>query len=185
MKKLVALLVVVVLALGAWTAAGPFLTIRALRTAIDEQDSAALSTYVDFPSVRASIRAQVEDYLARRTGAQAQDGVLGALSMGVASAAAGGLTDLLATPAGIGAVMQGRSVFRRLRGDAPTASSPEVAAAANPLRDVQYGFESLSRFTATVRNADGAPVVLVLTRRGMRWVVTDVRLPLAALDPTL
>ena len=51
----------------------------------------------------------------------------------------------------------------------------------DPLRDASYRFESPSRFTATVRNADGDPVVFVLTRDGLRWKLTDIQLPLAAL----
>ena len=46
------------------------------------------------------------------------------------------------------------------------------------LENAEYRFQSPSRFTATVRNADGDPVVFVLTRQGLAWKVSDVRLPL-------
>ena len=53
------------------------------------------------------------------------------------------------------------------------------------LRDARYGFESTSRFTATVPSADGPPLVFVLTRDGLTWRLTDIRLPLGAADAAL
>lgn len=107
MKKWIALLVVVLLALAGWIAAGPFLTINAIREAVAEEDTAALAKHVDFVAVRRSLRAQVEDTLARKAGVDAQNNPLGAFALGLANQAAGGIVDALATPAGIGAVLQG------------------------------------------------------------------------------
>ena len=182
MKKWIALLVVALLALAGWIAAGPFLTINSIREAVAEEDTAALARHVDFVSVRRSLRAQVEDTLARKAGIDAQNNPLGAFALGLANQAAGGIVDALATPAGIGAVLQGRGLLHRLsgRGVDPDDGLAHVPPA-DPLRDAKYRFESPSRFTATVRNADGDPVVFVLTRDGLRWKLTDIRLPLAAL----
>ncbi|MBU8974677.1 MULTISPECIES: DUF2939 domain-containing protein [unclassified Lysobacter] len=182
MKKWIALVVVVLLALAGWIAAGPFLTINSIREAVAQEDTAALSRHVDFDAVRSSLRAQVEDTLARNAGAGMQDNPLGAFALGLANRAAGGIVDMLATPAGIGAVLQGRGLLHRISGGGVDpndglAHTPPP----DPLRDARYRFESPSRFTATVHNADGDPVVFVLTRDGLRWKLTDIRLPLQAL----
>ena len=50
---------------------------------------------------------------------------------------------------------------------------------ARPLKDSHKRFESTSRFTATVTTPDGRPVVFVLDRQGLRWRLTDIRLPLS------
>lgn len=182
MKKWIALLVVVVLALAGWIAAGPFLTVNAIREAIAAEDTAALHEHVDFPAVRSSLRAQVEDAIARKAGIDPGGNPLGALALGLANQAAGGIVDALATPAGIGAVLQGRGLLHRLRGngireDDTYAHQPPP----DPLRDAKYRFESPSRFTATVLTADGDPVVFVLRREGLRWRLAEIRLPLKAL----
>lgn len=179
MKKWIALSLFVALALMAWIAAGPFMTIRTIREAIQSQSSAALSEQVDFPLLRQSLRAQVEDTLARRAGAQVQENPLGAIALGLANQAAGGMVDAIATPAGIGAILEGRGLVHRLSGggirsDDSYAHQPPP----DPLRDASYRFESPSRFTATVRTADGSPVVFVLLRQGMTWKLADIRLPL-------
>ena len=49
---------------------------------------------------------------------------------------------------------------------------------ADPLADARYRFESTTRFTATVTDRSGEPLVFVLSRQGLRWKLSDIRLPL-------
>ena len=58
MKKLTALLVLLVLALAAWWFGGPYLTVNGLSKAIEQRDTARLERYVDFPRVRSACAAQ-------------------------------------------------------------------------------------------------------------------------------
>ena len=51
------------------------------------------------------------------------------------------------------------------------------AGEADPLRDAEHRYESPSRFTATVIDEDGDPLVFVLTRDGITWKLSDIRLP--------
>lgn len=186
MKKLLLVAVLAFAAMIAWIAAGPFRTMDAIGRAVERNDTAELSRHVDFPAVRESLRAQLDDYLVRRAGVEAQASPLGAIALRIAGAASGGIVEALATPAGIGLALQGRDVWHRVSGGG--ISQADTYAHVPPedlLADASYRFESPSRFTATVPNRDGAPVVFVLTRSGLHWRVTDVRLPLAALDPTL
>ncbi|UNK50059.1 DUF2939 domain-containing protein [Lysobacter sp. S4-A87] len=172
-----ALALLALLALLGWIAAGPFMTINAIREAIQAQDSAGLSRHVDFPLLRQNLRAQVEDALARRMGPDMLDSPLGGVAMGLANQAAGGMVDAVATPAGIGAILEGRGLLHRIGGggidpnDAYAHRPPP-----DPLHDARYRFESPSRFTATVRTADGAPVVIVLLRQGLHWKLADIRM---------
>lgn len=186
MKKWLAIALLAFVAIVAWIAAGPFRTMDSIGRAMETNDTAELARHVDFPAVRSSLRAQLDDYLVRRAGADAQASPFGALALRIAGAASAGLVDVLATPAGIGLVLQGRDVWHRVSGGgiSPTDTYAHVPPE-ELLADASYRFESPSRFTATVPNRDGAPVVFVLTRDGLDWRITDVRLPLAALDPTV
>ena len=176
MKTLIALLLVAVLALAGYVAAGPFLTARSISEAVQRGDMRTLEQDVDFPMVRASVKAQLEDYLARKMGDPSTDSRLKELGRQVTATMTGGVVDALATPAGIGAILQGRSVVRRAMGY-PVEHSSEPGGTFDPLQGAAYHYESASRFTATVQNADGVPVVFVFTRDGLKWRVTDVRLP--------
>lgn len=178
MKKWIVLVLVAFLALVGWVAAGPFMTINAIRTAIQAQDAVAIAEHVDFPAVRSSLKAQADDYIARRAGPDAQASLLGSLALRLASGASAGLVDAAATPAGLAVLLEGRNVWQRLDGSRAGDSTYTPAPPRDPLEGAQYRFESTSRFTATVRNADGDPVVFVMTRKGLAWKVSDVRLPL-------
>ncbi|GAB3351563.1 DUF2939 domain-containing protein [Lysobacter tyrosinilyticus] len=178
MKKwLIAIVAVLTLAIG-WIVAGPFLTIHAIRNAVQKQDAARLSENVDFPALRANLKLQVDDYMVRRAGPDMQANLLGAIALRLASGATDGIVDVMATPAGLAAVMEGRNVWHRLDGKRSSEDSYATAPPRDPLEGARYRFESLSRFTATVVNADSEPVVFVLTRTGVTWKVSDVRLPL-------
>ena len=186
MRKWIALIVLFLLAFAGWIAAGPFIAMHGIRDAAERQDSAALSRHVDFPAVRTSLRAQVDDYLVRRAGPDAQADPFGGLALRMAGIAAGGVVDVLATPAGIGVVLQGRSLIHRISGEGISAvDSFRHAPPTDLLEQATWRFESPSRFVVTVPNRDGAPVVFVLARQGLVWRVTDIRLPLDALDPTV
>lgn len=188
MKKLLLVVVLLAAALLAYVAAGPYLTLRAMGRAIEARDSTALSKHVDFEALQASLRAQVEDAIARRIGPSRQDSLLEGLGLQLANALAGGTVEALATPAGLAALMQGREAWDQLGAltspDAPPAPSampdaaPNAAVAQNdhPLANAEHRYESTSRFVAVVRDSQGRPITLVLTRSGLSWKLSDIRL---------
>jgi len=181
MNKWLALAIAALIALAVYVAAGPYLAINGVRTAIKDQDTAALDRHVDFPVLRSNLRAQVDDYLLRQAGAEMQRNVFGAIALQVAGGVAGGAVDALLTPAGIGAVLSGRSLWHRGSGAGIDRTDSYAHGAPNdPLEGARYRYESTSRFTATVNDRSGDPVVFVLSRDGLRWKLTDIRLPLFA-----
>src|SRR5688572_25465247 len=109
MKKWLALVLVILVLIGGYIAAGPFMTVNAIRTAVRDQDVAALSKHIDFPALRMSFKQQLDDYLVRRTGPDVQSNVFGAIALRVVSGATDGLVDAMATPAGLAALLEGRN----------------------------------------------------------------------------
>ncbi len=198
MKKWIASLALAAALLLGYVAAGPYLAVRAIRGAIAEQDATALSRHVDFPALRASLKAQIGDRLVRSVGLDAQSGVLGALGMRLAGGLIDGAVDTMVTPTGLAALMEGRKVWTLVGsglarprwadapdvsqspGDAPDASAAPAAdppPQARPLDGARYRYESLSRFTATVPYEGEGDVVFVLTREVLWWKLSDIRLP--------
>lgn len=186
MKKwIIAIAVLLVLLLG-YVAAGPYLAIRGIHRSLQSRELGNLERYVDFPALRANIRAQVEDRLARAAGERAEGmlgGSLAAQVMGQLSATA---VDAMVSPTGIAVLLEGRALARRIGGE-PLPGVPQPGAPAtdgdapgnrsDPLADAETAYESPSRFTATTRGAEGRPVVFVFERKGITWRLTDIRLP--------
>ena len=178
MKKWIALALVLLLALGGYVAAGPYLAIHGIRQALAEQNTAKLAQYVDFPALRVNLRAQLEDQLARRAGEDAQSNVFGAFALSMANSVLGAGVDALVTPAAVAAMLQGRTVWKRALGDTANGDTYGPPRPADPLKQAEHDFESPSRFTATVHDDAGTPTVFVFTRQGLQWKLTDIRLPL-------
>lgn len=177
MKKTIWLLVALLAILLAYAAAGPYLTINAIREAVKTEDTRALARQVDFPELRRSLKVQLSDRLVREAGADVQSNVFGAFGLRMATGLVGGAVDAMVTPIGLGAMMEGRKVWNRGAGIAPPSRS-DTTGQSEPLRNAVQRYESPSRFTATVQDDSGRPVVFVLTRKGLRWKLSDIRLPL-------
>ena len=183
MKKWIALVLVLVLLLATYVAAGPYMTIRAIRHAVQAQDSGELAEQVDFPALRASLKAQLIDKMVREAGPDAQSNPFAAIAMTMATGVVNGVVDGMVNPGGLAAVMQGRRLWRNTQDsfarpavDANGEPVPRVEP--EPLHDATMRYESASRFTATIKDDEGHPIVFVLRRNGLQWRLADIRLPL-------
>lgn len=178
MKKLLLLLGLVVVLLAGWLVSGPYLTLRGLAGAIERRDTTTLDRYVDFPMLRANLRAQLDDYVVRRAGPDVQSNLVGALLLTAGQKLSGTAVDAMVTPTGIGALMEGHTLWKRASNDLESNDAYAAPRAARPLEGATHRFESTSRFTATTHTAQGAPVVFVLHRQGLRWKLVNIELPL-------
>ena len=182
MKKWLALFLVILIAVAGYIAAGPYLTMHAIKSALRQQDAGALAEQVDFPALRASLKAQLLDAMVRGAGEDMQANPLGAFALTMATGLVNGTVEAMVTPIGLAGVMEGRKVWSNTRDSfsrPATDAQGAPLAAPEPLRDARYRYESLSRFTATVDDESGKPVVFVLRRDGLSWKLADIRLPLA------
>jgi len=183
-KAWIALVALLLLAIGAYVAAGPYMTIRAIRHAVQAQDTGELAEQVDFPALRASLKAQLIDEVVRTAGPDVQSNAFGAVALTMATGVVNGVVDGMVNPTGLSAVMEGRRLWRNTNDsfsrpplDAQGNPTPQ-AVAQEPLHDAVMRYESASRFTATIHDDHGKPIVFVLRRTGLRWRLADIRLPL-------
>ena len=175
MKKWWVLLCVCPLSIAVYTVSGPYRTIHAIREAVQAQDAAALSRQVDFPALRTSLKAQLSDRLVRKAGPELQSSIFAAFGLRVANGLIEPAVDAMVTPMGLGAIMEGRKEWAYASGGftQPDTSAPPT----DVLREVDSRFESPSRFTATLHDASGTDTIFVLTRSGLNWKLSDIRLP--------
>ncbi|HIC7207530.1 DUF2939 domain-containing protein [Burkholderia stabilis] len=103
---IVVLAIVVVAAIG-YAYASPYVALGRLKSAIDARDAQAISEYVDFPSLRISLKQQVTEELMRRIDAVKKNNPLAMIGALIGSALIGPLVDAYATPEGVAALMSG------------------------------------------------------------------------------
>jgi len=182
MKRLVWILCAALVLLAGYVVAGPFLTVHAIRDAVRDEDSRALSRHVDFPALRQSLRVQLADAMVREAGPGLQSSLLGAIGLRVAGSAAGAGVDMMVTPVGLSTLMRGQRLWNLAGGASPMRTGPDPEAG-DPLEDAHYRYHSPSRFTVTVRDDRNRPIEFVLTRRGLQWKLSDIHLPLQDAAP--
>ncbi len=180
-KRLLIVIVIVLLALAGWIAAGPYMAIHGIRQAIETQDIQRLERHVDYPMLRANVKAQIEDRIAREIGRRfLGNETAGGMASNVAGMLSDNAVDAMVSPAGIAVLLQGRALVERARGNVdPKGGLTAGPAPYDPLKGAKTRFVSPSRFIATVQSADGQPVDFVFERQGLRWRLTDIMLPKA------
>ena len=174
LKWTLAVLAVLLLALLAFVAAGPWLAINGIRNVVASGEYGELWRFVDFERLRASLKPQIQDRIVR--------GLMDRLGPGGTADTIGGVTSVIAEPAidamvsptGVATLLRGTALARSVRGDTGTDGK---ARPVDPLKDAKTSYQSLSLFTATVQNAEGKPVVFEFSRDGLSWKLTGIRLP--------
>jgi hypothetical protein len=154
---IVALLLV---AIGGWLWGSPYLTLLQLKKAADARDLTTLSARVDYPAVRADLKAQLGSRLDRREGS-----ALDRLGAVLAERFADPLLDAAITPEGMRALFASGAVARAAR---PFSSDSGPA-------EMRVRRDSIGQFTLASRNGTGPEVVFAL--QGLSWRVVAVRLP--------
>lgn len=104
---LIVVLVVALIAALGYAYASPYVALGRLKSAIDARDAQAISEYVDFPSLRISLKQQVTEELMRRIDAVKKNNPFAVIGALIGSALIGPLVDAYATPEGVAALMSG------------------------------------------------------------------------------
>ena len=155
-----------VIVLLGYLAATPYITVLKMKWAAENHDGEALSEYVDFPSLRQSLKDNLNVALASR----AQENPFAALGAILGGMVVDKLVDAYVTPAGIIALMSGARIetgrISELTGQAD---------AKQPFSNPSLSYESLSKFSVEVRsNETDEGVKFILRRDGIGWKLTEI-----------
>ena len=150
---------------------GPHWTIYRMKSAIDAKDATAFSSYVDFPALKESVKAQL---MLKMNDMMKSDGMkdipFAGLGQMIGMGVINQMVESLVSPAGVMLMMeQGKA--------APLKSSaPQPEAEAKPKPDFAIDYINFS--TAEVRSKDGSSVRFVLHRDGLfTWKLSEMQIP--------
>lgn len=161
MRRSRAILIVVGLlgVVAGWYWGSPWWTLRSMKQAAEARDITALSTHIDYPSLRAGMKREL------RTRVAPDKGVLGAL---ISGGIADSVVDIALRPEGM------RAVFAA----APLAE-PQAGAVKMNANDMILRRDGFTQFRLVRRQ--GAGGALIFRLHGVRWMLSDVELPPEAL----
>jgi hypothetical protein len=157
-----------IIALGvAWYFASPWYTLKQMKSAAAANDADALSSYIDYPSLREDLKS---DLMAQMMADASKDkSGFGPLGVAIGSALIGPAIDGMVSPAGVRAMMLSRH-------DKDRPGSVNVPAAPVKVEsDPVIERRSFSEFV--VRSKSDPDGGMVFTRHGLGWKLSGVDLP--------
>ena len=175
LKKITIAAAVAVIGVAVTAYASPYYALHQIKTALAERDADALATHVDFPALRASVKAQLEASMARSIEATAGSGnPLAALGQSIASAMLGKMVDTMVSPAGVVALVNKSAVSPQAGADA-RADAP--ADGAQKKADYSAGYAGVNTFVVRAQDGNAQEGALVLQRHGVwGWKLSSIEI---------
>jgi hypothetical protein len=173
-------IIALIIAFGTWFYFTPYLAVDGMKSAAEAKDAARLSSYVNFPALRNSLKATFHAKLVSNARKTRNDSFFSALGSAMAVAFVNPVIEALyinpmidtyVTPASLARMMKGENPQSRTGG---TQSKP-----AEP--DISMSYESFDRFVVNVKKKGSTkkPVGLVFNRDGLfSWKLSALRLPI-------
>lgn len=159
-----------------YVATAPYITVHQMKSAAESYDGEALSEHIEFPSVRQSLKDQMNAMFAKTMAEdeEMKDTPFAALGAAFAGMMVDKMVDAYVTPAGIAQLMAGEKPHP----GAAKGGGSSNNSGRKPLSDASMSYESLDKFVVRVKGEDGDEGKFVLRRRGINWKLTDVIIPL-------
>lgn len=156
-----------------YIAAAPYITVHQMKSAAESHDGEALSEHIDFPSVRQSLKDQMNAmFMKEMAKDEMKDNPFAALGAAFAGVMVDKMVEAYVTPAGITQLMAGEKP-KPSEGRESDGSSRR-----KPLSDSSMSYESLDKFVVKVKGGTGEEGRFVLRRRGIGWKLTEIIIPL-------
>ena len=171
MKKWLIIIVLIALTLLVYAAAGPYLTIRRIEHSIARQDYESLSEQIDFPAVRADLRAQLQRKLEAESPEFLKD-------IPFADKLVTGLSAKVLEQT-IDPLMAGQLLYI-MQGNQPDLDFgirewldprqvPESTSTEAVFHDASYAYVDHRTFVATVTHTESGTYRFTFRRSGLRW----------------
>ena len=159
-----------VLGVAGYVATGPYRTLATLRRALNQSDSALLAQCVDFPTLRQNLKTQLMARANSGVNSLVPSGILSQIAGGIAGTVIDTTVETFVTPGGINRLLAGATLAANAVPSAGGVAPP------NQLENASGSFDSVNTFSVAVPAASTS-VVIELSRSGLDWQVTNIRLP--------
>ncbi len=173
MKKIMWVVGAILTLVMGYVAAGPYLTVSAIKTGIVEQDSEKLSENIKFPTLRQNLKEQLNAAMVKNSATDLKDNPFAALAAGFASKMVDGMVDSFVTPAGLAAIMEGKKPSKN--GDVESTTPPKKD---DLFKDAKFSYDSTSKFSIWVPNDKGEEARFILQREALSWKLVNLIIPI-------
>jgi len=176
------LVIVFVISLAVASYASPYWTMHQLRAAAEAGDPEALQQYVDFPALRESIKAEIQEHVVGQALAdqKPEDNPFAGLGTMIANAMLGPMVDAMITPAGIAAMTRGKPDSKAAAATSQPTQPPATSGSKKDAGHARYEYDGLNRVLVKFESegsTEKSPA-LVFRREGpFSWKLAQLILP--------
>jgi len=180
LKKFLPWLVGLFVIFAIYLYASPYLVLNNIKNAAQQGDADKLSGYIDFPSVKQSMKDQVKAAMVEELAASDEQDGFEALGTMLAAAMIDPLIDGLVTPDGVALMIQGQKLDFDLNNDKPE----DKPKAKNEDIDYKAGYLSFNRFKVQIIDADdpNESLDVIMHRDWLSWKVTRINFSVDSKD---
>jgi hypothetical protein len=159
---------------GGYVAGAPYLVAYQMKSAAEANDGEALSEHIEFPSVRQSLKDQMNASLAKGMylDAEIQDNPFAALGAAFAGVMVDKMVDTYVNPAGITQMMAGE------KPQSTDGSNDSSNQEKQPFSNASMSYTNANKFVISVLDDERAESRFILRRRGLEWKLTEILIPL-------
>lgn len=156
----------------------PYIAVHNMRKAAENRDAETLSDYVDYPSLRESIKANLNAKFAGEAVKSPPKSPFEAFGAALAVVLVNRMVDAFVTPESLAMLMKGE----KPGANSSAEHSGNDVKSDRPKTETSMAYEGINRFVVKVqdkeKNQAGAPVELVFKRYGLvSWKLASLRLP--------
>ncbi|MBC6904812.1 DUF2939 domain-containing protein [Saccharophagus sp. K07] len=173
MKKLFILVVVLLLSLGGYIVAGPYITVSAIQSGIAENNPEKLERYIDFIELRKNIKAQLIAKM-EESDRESEKNIFSSLMSGIKAKLVESMVESLITPKGLANLVEGRNAVKSLTADDPTPKQNEAEEKENIFKDARFTYDSVDSFSIRVPTEGNEEIRFVLQRQGISWKLVNL-----------
>lgn len=176
MKKFLPWLVGLLVIFAIYLYASPYLVLNIIKNAAEQGDADKLSGYIDFPSVKQSMKDQVKAAMVEELAASDEKDGFEALGTMLAAAMIDPIIDGMVTPDGVALMLQGQKLDFDLNNDTPK-NKPK---AKNEDIDYKASYLSFNRFKVQIIDANDPDESLdvIMHRDWLSWKITRINFSL-------
>ena len=167
----------IVFLIAGWIYASPYLAVRNMKEAVKNGDAVAVADYVNFPSLKESLKASVNVQIAMSMVEMKGNPVFTALGANVANALVDPMFESLVSPEGLAVMMQGHKLNPAAQKEEKRQEASSDASADEPI--LIMGYENINRFTVKITDKTNPSqvVTMVFLRDSLSWKLSAVRFP--------
>ena len=161
-KKLIgAIIAVVIVLVGGYYYASPYLVLNSIKNAAQAGDSEKVSAYMDYPSVRQSFKDQMNAYMVKEMASKETNG-WEALGTMIATTMVDKMVDAVVTPEGMTLMLQGKDFKDSLKAHTEQSWNQTIS---QETLDYSTRYLSMNMFEVTFKNPNNEKQLKIIIQQ--------------------